>query len=120
MCLTAGRLLVAKSVAHHQQHSSAVQSESDPTLLFFLAVRIIEYRHGPRIEENRGDSLNPRYFTSAALFAAKSSTHDGKMPRNSVPTAGRISATRKAGVSGSTGPAASAGSRMYITTSSRR
>src|SRR5450432_310931 len=51
-----GLVLLAERVGHHQQHSGAIQSESDPTLLF-LAVLVIEYRHGSWIEKNRGGPL---------------------------------------------------------------
>jgi hypothetical protein len=46
-------LLLAEGVAHRQQRSSAIQSEGDPTFLF-LAVLVIEYRHGSWIEKNGG------------------------------------------------------------------
>jgi len=54
--LTAGFLPFVERMAHHQQRSSAIQSEGDPTLLL-LAVLIVEYRHGPWIEENRSGPL---------------------------------------------------------------
>src|SRR5271157_2881549 len=54
--LPAGFHLLPERVAHHQQHSSAIQSESDPTLLF-LAMLIVEYRHGSGIEKDRGGPL---------------------------------------------------------------
>ena len=60
------------------------------------------------------------YFTSAADFPANSSTHVGKIPSSSVPSAGRISAARNPGVSGSAFSTASPGSRMYIITRMRR
>jgi hypothetical protein len=44
---------VSSRSPHHQQRSSSIQSEGDPTL-FFLAVLLIENRHGPWIEKNCG------------------------------------------------------------------
>ena len=69
------------------------------------------------IARSRGEF---RYFTSAADFPANSSTHVGKIPSNSVPSAGRISAARNPGESGSAFSTASPGSRMYIITRMRR
>jgi hypothetical protein len=54
--LTAGFFLLVERVAHHQKYPGAVQPESDPTLLT-LAVLLVEYRHGSRIEKNRSGPL---------------------------------------------------------------
>lgn len=60
------------------------------------------------------------YFTRPADFPANSSTHEGKIPRNSVPSAGRIRAALMPGESGSAFVTASLGSCMYIITRMRR
>src|SRR5208283_6035651 len=53
--------------------------------------------------EHRADETGSRltYFTKLAARPAKPNTQPGKMPRNSVPRAGRIRAAENAGVSGS-------------------
>ncbi len=60
------------------------------------------------------------YLPMPAASRAKLSTKPGRTPRMKVPMAGRTSAVRRPGVSGSRASVASLGSCMYMTTSKRR